>query len=148
VLSSRAKTNKGSAFVLVVVIIPIFLLITGMITDIGRAFVIKEELNKACMIAAEEASKCINIDTAEDYGINNLSGEYSNIINSFFYNNLTSRTHCQINNLDYSVYGGIRNPKYIQVICEAEVDCFFLKLISIESIKVHAIANGRLRSIK
>lgn len=57
VLSSRTKSNGGSVFVLIVIIIPIFLLITGMITDIGRAFIIKEELNKACMIAAEEASK-------------------------------------------------------------------------------------------
>jgi hypothetical protein len=147
-LNSKIISNKGSIFILIAIIIPIFLLITGMITDIGRAFVIKEELNKACMIAAEEASKCINIDAAEDYGINNLSGEYSSTINNFFYNNFTDKTHCQINYLDYSVSGSIGNPKYIEVMCEAQVDCHFLKLISIESIKVHSVANGRLRKIK
>ena len=91
VSSSRSQIEKGSALVLIVIVIPIFLLVTGMVIDIGRAFIIKEELNKACMIAAEEASKCINIDIAEEYGINTLSTEYNKIIGDFFYYNFAEK---------------------------------------------------------
>ncbi|HAJ94880.1 MAG TPA: hypothetical protein DCP02_01485 [Actinobacteria bacterium] len=147
-LTSKLKNNRGSTLVLMIILIPVFLLIVGMIVDIGRAFVIKEELNKACMIAAEETSKCININIAESSGTNNLSGEYSNTINYYFYNNYKDKSYSRINYLDHNISGGTNNPKYIEILCEAEVDCFFLKLISIDSIKVHSKANGRLRRIK
>lgn len=147
-LTSRLKNNRGSALVLMIILIPVFLLIVGMIVDIGRAFVIKEELNKACMIAAEEASKCIDIDIAESSGTNNLSGEYSDTINYSFYNNYKNKSYSRINYLNHNISGGTNNPRYIEVLCEAEVDCFFLKLISIDSIRVHSKANGRLRRIK
>lgn len=123
-------------------------MITGMVVDIGRAFIIKEELNKACMIAAEEAAKSIDIDAAEEYGNNTLSSNYNEIINDFFYNNFPERDNCRINYLDHSVSGGINNPRYIEVSSEAEVQCYFLKLVSINNIKVHSSANGRLRRIK
>ena len=147
-LSSRIKIEKGSTFVLIVVVIPILLLVTGMVIDIGRAFLVKEELNKACMIAAEEATKSIDIDSAQKYGVNILSEGYGGIIKDFFYNNFNEKGYCRINHLDHFVSGEIDNLKYIGVRCEAEVDCFFLKIISIDTIKVHSAANGRLRRIK
>jgi hypothetical protein len=146
--SSRLKKECGSVFVFIIILVPIFLMMTGMVVDIGRAFIIKEELNKACMIAAEEAAKCIDIDSAEEYGNNTLSNNYNEIINVFFYHNFPERDNCQINYLDHSVSGGTDNPRYIEVSCEAEVQCYFLKLVSIDSIKVHSMANGRLRRIK
>ena len=144
----RLKNTRGSTLVSMIILIPVFLLIVGMIVDIGRAFVIKEELNKACMIAAEEASKCIDIGTAESSGTNNLSGEYSSTINSSFYNNYKDKSYSKINYLNHNISGGINNPRYIEVLCEAEIDCFFLKLVSIDTIKIHSKANGRLRRIK
>ena len=146
--SSRIKAEKGSVIVLIVIVIPIFLLVTGMVIDIGRAFIVKEELNKACMIAAEEATRCINIDIAEEYGTNTLSTEYNSIINDFFYYNFAEKDYCKINYINHYIAGGSGNPKYIEVICEAEIDCFFLKMVSIETIKIHSVANGRLRRIK
>lgn len=147
-LAFKLKNNKGSTLALIIILIPVFLLIVGMVVDIGRAFVIKEELNKACMIAAEEASKCIDMEIAESSGTNNLSGEYSNIIDYSFYNNYKDKSYSKINYLDHNISGSINNPRYIEVLCEVEIDCFFLKLISIDSIKVHSKANGRLRRIK
>ena len=147
-LNSKIKKENGSALVLTAIMIPLFFLIAGFVIDIGRAFLIKEEMNKACMIAAEEASKYIDIDAAEEYGINTLSDGYNNIIQEFFYYNFSERENFRINYLNHSISGGIDNPKYIEVSCEGEVNCFFLKLIAIEKIKVHSTAKGRLRRIK
>jgi len=147
-LNSRTKKENGSALVLIAILIPLFFLIAGFVIDIGRAFIIREELNKACMIAAEEASKHIEIDAAEEYGTNILSGGYGNIIQEFFYSNFPERDNFRINYLHHSISGGIDNPKYIEVNCEGEADCFFLRLISIQKIKIHSTAMGRLRRIK
>jgi len=145
--SSRLKSSSGSAIVLIAILIPIFLLIIGMVVDIGRAFICREELNKACMIAAEESSKCIDIEIAQDHGSNILSDDYADKVYYFFYSNYHEEPNSRINYLSYSVLDNLANPKYIEVSCEAEIDCFFLKLISIENIKVHSRANGRLRRI-
>jgi hypothetical protein len=144
----RMKDKKGSILVLVIILLPVFLLILGMIVDIGRAFVLKEELNKACMIAAEEASKCIDIEAAEYSGKNNLSSEYTEVIDYFFYSNYEKNPYSRIKHLEHNIYGGAGNPKYIEVSSEAEIDCFFLKIISIKNIKVHSEANGRLKRIR
>jgi len=146
--SSRLKKECGAVYILIILLMPVFLMITGMVIDIGRAFVIKEELNKACMITAEEASKSIDIDIAEEYGSNTLSDNYNEIISDFFYHNFPERDNCRINYLNHSISGGTDNPRYIEVSCEAEVQCYFLRLVSIDSIKVHSMANGRLRRIK
>jgi hypothetical protein len=146
-LNSRLKNNKGSAIIFIAILLPIFLLIIGMVVDIGRAFTCKEEINRACMIAAEESSKYINIEMAQNYGINNLSEDYTKEVYYFFNNNYSEKPNSRINYLGYSVQDSLANPKYIEVSCEAEIDCFFLKLISIENIKVHSKANGRLRRI-
>jgi hypothetical protein len=148
VLNFKMRDKKGSTIVLVIILLPVFILILGMIIDIGRAFVLKEELNKACMIAAEEASKCIDIEAAEYSGKNNLSEEYSEVIKYFFHSNYQGNPYSRIKRLENDISGGSGNPKYIEVACEAEIDCFFLKIISIRNIKVHSEANGRLRRIK
>jgi len=145
--SFKLKNNSGSAIVFVAILLPILLLIIGMVVDIGRAFICREELNKACLIAAEESSKSINIEIAQNYGSNTLSGDYSDKVYYFFYNNYAEKPNTRINYLNYSVLDDFTNPKYIEVSSEAEVDCYFLKLISIENIKVHSRANGRLRRI-
>ena len=146
-LNSRLKNSSGSAIVLITILLPIFLLIIGMVVDIGRAFICREELNKACMIAAEESSKCINIEIAQNHGSNTLLDCYADKVYYFFYSNYEEKPNSRINYLNYSVFDNLANPKYIEVSCEAEIDCFFLKLISIENIKVHSRANGRLRRI-
>ena len=146
-LNSRFKNNSGSVIILIAMLLPIFLLIIGMVVDIGRAFICREEINKACMIAAEESSKSINIEIAQNHGSNVLSDDYADRVYYFFYNNYTEKPNSRINYLSYYVLDNLTNPKYIEVSCEAEIDCFFLKLISIENIKVHSKANGRLRRI-
>ena len=140
--------NKGSILLIVAILLPVFILLLGFVVDIGRAFLYKEEINKACMVAAEEASKCIDIEAAQEFGINKLADDYPDIIYEYFYKNYKDTADCSINNLQYNVIESIDNPKYIEVYCEADVKCFFLKIISINSITIHTKANGRLRRIK
>jgi len=147
-LSFNSGNNKGSVLVLVAMLMPVFILLTGFVVDIGRAFLYKEEINKACMIAAEEASKCIDMEAAQNLGINRLEPDYPDIIYEYFYKNYENPAGCAIKSLDYNVIESIDNPKYIEVYCEADVKCFFLKIISIENITIHTKANGRLRRIK
>jgi len=147
-LNFSLKVSKGSILVTVAMLMPIFILLTGFVADIGRAFLYKEEINKACMIAAEEASKCIDIEAAQTLGVNRLADNYPDIIYEYFYKNYRDADGCKINDLDYDVIESIDNPKYIEVNCEAEVSCFFLKIISIDNITIHTSANGRLRRIK
>lgn len=147
-LSSDSNLNKGSTLLIVVILMPIFILIVGFVIDIGRAFLYKEEINKACMIAAEEASKCIDIEAAQELGVNKLTENYPDIIYEYFYKNYKVVDDCTINALDYNVIENIDNPKYIEVYCEADVECLFLKIVSIDNIMIHTKANGRLRRIK
>ena len=124
------------------------MLIAGFVIDIGRAFLYKEEINKACMIAAEEASKCIDIEAAQDLGVNKLADNYSDIVYEYFNKNYKNVADCTINILNYNVVESTDNPRYIEVYCEADVMCLFLKIVSIDNITVHTKANGRLRRIK
>jgi hypothetical protein len=142
------SSNKGSVLITVAILLPVFILLAGFVVDIGRAFLYKEEINKACMIAAEEASKCIDIEAAQELGVNRLADNYPDIIYEYFYRNYNNDTGCTINYLDYNVIENIDNPRYIEVYCEADVSCFFLKIISINDITIHAKANGRLRAIR
>ncbi|MDD5622500.1 MAG: pilus assembly protein [Actinomycetota bacterium] len=146
--SFKFGSDKGSILIIVALLMPLFILLTGFVVDIGRAFMYKEEINKACMVAAEEASKRIDIDAAQEFGVNRLTEDYSNIINKYFYRNYDNDSGCSINYLSYNVMDNIDNPKYIEVYCEANVECFFLKMISIDNIDIHTKANGRLRKIK
>ncbi len=146
--NNRLGNNKGSILVTVALLLPIFILVVGMVIDIGRAFLYKEELNKACMIAAEEASKSIDLEAAQNYGINKLSDDYVDVINEFFYRNYKDSPDLSLNFVGHNIIGGSDNPKYIEVLAEADVKCFFLKIISIDNITIHTKANGRLRRIK
>src|SRR4030043_75960 len=122
------NSNKGSILIIVALLMPLFIMLAGFVIDIGRAFVYKEEINKACMIAAEEASKCIDIESAQELGINKLADNFPDIIYEYFYKNYKDTTGCSINYLNYNVVEGLDNPKYIEVYCEADVPCFFLKI--------------------
>ena len=147
-LSFNPNSNKGSILVIVVILVPIFILIVGFVIDIGRAFLYKEEINKACMIAAEEASKCIDIEAAQELGVNRLEDNYSDIVYEYFYKNYKNVADCTINDLNYNVIESIDNPRYIEVYCKADIRCLFLKIVSIDNITIHTKANGRLRRIK
>src|SRR3989304_6561049 len=142
--SFNSNPDKGSILIIVALLLPVFILLAGFVVDIGRAFLYKEEINKACMIAAEEASKCIDIEAAQELGVNRLADNYSDIIYEYFYKNYNNDAGCSINYLNYNVIENIDNPRYIEVYCEADVSCFFLKIISINDITIHTKANGRL----
>jgi hypothetical protein len=144
----KFKKTRASVLIMIAILMPVFMILTGMITDIGRSLVFKEELNKACMAAAEEASKDIDISIAQNSGKNVLRGDFSNTVSIFFEKNYKSRDGCLISLLNYEVIGGLDNPKYIKVICMGKIRCFFLKLVGIDDISVHSQANGRLRPIK
>src|SRR4030067_2498993 len=96
------NSNKGSILIIVALLMPLFILLAGFVVDIGRAFLYKEEINKACMIAAEEASKCIDIEAAQELGVNRLADNYSDIIYEYFYKNYKDTTGCSINYLNYN----------------------------------------------
>ncbi|MBL7060728.1 MAG: pilus assembly protein, partial [Actinobacteria bacterium] len=118
-LNFDAKLNKGSVLVIIAVLLPVFILLLGMIVDIGRALTYKEEINKACMIAAEEATKSVDIEAAENLGINVLNENFSDVIYEYFNKNYKDRGYCSINYLNYDIFDSIDNPKYIVVSCEA-----------------------------
>jgi len=126
---------------------PLFILLIGLVTDIGRALVYKEELNKACMIAAEEACKKIDIDYAQSSGNSTLDSSFEQDLFKYFEQNYKPKQNFILNYINYDIAGGAGNPKYLEVRCEAEVKCIFLKIVGIENIKIHSQANGRLRSL-
>ncbi len=147
-LNSNLKLKRGSILITVAILMPIFILLAGFVVDIGRAFMYKGEINKACMVAAEEASKCIDMEAAQVLGINRLENNYPDIIYEYFYRNYKDADGCKIKYLNYDVIESVDNPKYIEVSCGADVSCFFLKIISINNITIHTRTNGRLRRIK
>lgn len=137
----KLKKANASVLIMVAILMPVFMLLTGMIADIGRSLVFKEELNKACMAAAEEASKDIDISIAQNSGKNVLRDDFKDTVSVFFEKNYESRNGCLISYLNYEVIGGLDNPKYIKVSCEGKVRCFFLKIVGINDISVHTQAN-------
>ncbi|MBC7333597.1 MAG: hypothetical protein H5T85_03925 [Actinobacteria bacterium] len=146
--SRPSSHERGAVLIVVTLLLPVFVLLMGMVVDIGRALAYKAELNKACMIAAEEASKSIDIRVAQVLGINRLSEDYSTVIKEYFTRNYQNKDYAIINYVRYRVIGGTDNPKYIEVYCEAKLGSFFLKTIGIDYIVVHASANGRLRRLR
>ncbi|MBU4451015.1 MAG: pilus assembly protein, partial [Actinobacteria bacterium] len=40
--------SPGNVLIFTAILMPLFILLIGLVTDIGRALVYKEELNKAC----------------------------------------------------------------------------------------------------
>ena len=139
--------SPGNVLIFTAVLLPLFILLIGLVTDIGRSLVYKEELNKACMIAAEEACKKIDIDYAQSSGSSILDSSFEQDLFKYFEQNYKPKQNFILNYINYDIAGGIDNPKYLEVRCEAEVKCIFLKIAGIENIKIHSQANGRLRSL-
>jgi len=139
--------SPGNVLIFTAILMPLFILLIGLVTDIGRALVYKEELNKACMIAAEEACKKIDIDYAQGSGNSILDSSFEQDLFKYFEQNYRHKQNFILNYINYDIAGGIDNPKYLEVRCEAEVKCIFLKIVGIENIKIHSQANGRLRSL-
>ena len=139
--------RKGTVLIMFSLLLPLIMILAGMVLDLGRAFVYKAELNKACMAAAEEATKEIDMTAAQQQGSNCLNGIYCEIINDFFYANITQKQKFTIDSLHYEVFGADSNPRYIKVICNAEVDCFFLQLAGIPKINIHSSGCGRLKRL-
>lgn len=142
------KRKDGSVLITTAILLPLFMMLIGMVTDIGNALVCKAELNKACMVAAEEATKQIDMEIAQYEGLNVLGENFGQTISTFFYDNITYKPSLVVEGLNYHVIGEEENPKYIEVYCIAQVKCFFLKFIGIQNITVHSNALGRLRSLK
>ena len=140
--------EKGSVFLAVAVLVPILILLLGFTIDIGRAFVYKEELNKACLVASGEAIKFIDIEAAQTEGNNRLSEGYAHVIEDFFYSNIADSNDICIKRLQHNITGGSGNPCFIEVICEADINCMFLKIVGIDNIRIHSDGKGRLRRIK
>jgi hypothetical protein len=143
------KKETATVLITVAILMPLFMLITGMTIDIGRAFVYKEEINKACMVSAEEAAKEIEVLTAQQSGFTKLDAQRAQEIAAEYFNrNYLQKLGCSIDNFNCAVFDESTNPKYLQVSCRAKVDCYFLKMFGIESIKINSAASSRLRSIK
>lgn len=146
-LNRENQGSRGNVLIFTVILMPLFILLVGLITDIGRALVYKEELNKACMISVEEACKKIDIDCAQSSGNSVLDSSFEQDLFEYFDQNYKPKQNCILNYINYDIAGGVDNPKYLKVSCEAEVKCIFLKIVGIENIRIHSQANGRLRSL-
>jgi hypothetical protein len=141
----KLKNEKAASLILMAILMPVFIM---LIAFIGGSIMLKEELYKACLISAEEASKIIDLDKAQTEGLNNLGSSFEDIINDYFKKNFKPMKNSSLNNLNYKVADSIENPKYILVTGEANYKTFFLKFIGIENINVHSQAQGRLKRIK
>jgi hypothetical protein len=143
------KKETATVLITVAILMPLFILITGMTVDIGRALVYKEEINKSCMISAEEAAKEIEVLTAQQSGFTRLDkGMAEEIAAEYFNRNYLQKPGCSIKDFNCSVFDESSNPKYLQVSCQGEVECYFLKMFGIDSIKINTAANARLKSIQ
>ena len=143
------KKETATVLITVAILMPLFMMIIGMTVDIGRALVYKEEINKACMVSVEEAVKEIEVLMAQQSGFTRLDIQRAEEIASEYFNrNYLQKTGCSINDFNFSVYDESSNPKYLQVKCQAIVDCYFLKMFGIETIKINTAASSRLKSIK
>ena len=143
----RFFNENGATLITVAVLIPVFILIAGIVTDIGGAMMAKEELCKACLIAAEESTKSIDIIKAQHEGVNHLTNDFADTIIDYFYRNISERENFKVIFLDYKVYDSLENPKYIEVVSRGSYSTGFLKLINIDSININADAIGRLKRL-
>ncbi len=141
-------SERGSVFVTVAIMIPILILLSGFIADIGRALAYRADLNKACMVAAEEAAKCIDMQIAMSEGRTVLGEHFEEVLVAYFESNIQQSRSLKLKTLDYEVIESMENPKFIKVFSEAAISCYFLKLIGIDTISISSSANGRVRKIK
>ncbi len=144
----KLKNEEAGTLITSAMLLPIFILLIAFIVDIGGALMLKENLYKACLISAEEASKAIDMEKSQIDGLNNLNADYENIVNYYFSKNFLTIGNASLNFLDCTVVNSIEDPKYILVKAESQYKTFFLKTIGIEKINVHSQAQGRLRKIK
>jgi hypothetical protein len=142
------KDEKAGTLIFTAMLLPIFILLTAFVIDIGGSMMLKGDLYKACLISAEEASKAIDMEKSQDDGLNNLSAGYKSVADYYFSNNFLPMGNVSLNSWDCTVLNSIEDPKYILVKAESQYNTFFLKIIGIEKINVHAQAQGRLRKIK
>jgi len=145
--SNSSLAQKGSVLVTMAILVPVFILLAGFITDIGRALVYRADLNKACMVAAEEAAKCIDMQIAMDQG-RTVLGDFEDVVILYFENNLERSRSLKVVSLDYEVIESAENPRFIKVYSEGDISCYFLRLIGIDTIRIRSSANGRVRKIK
>lgn len=144
----KVKNEKAMSMITSAIFLPIFVMFIAFVIDIGGSIMLKEELYKACLISAEEASKAIDMEKAQNLGLNNLNNRFDHVIDDYFKMNFKPINNANLNNLGYEVIDSIENPKYILVFAEARYKTFFLKIMGIENINVHSQALGRLRRIK
>src|SRR5680860_311088 len=122
------KKETATVLITVAILMPLFMLIIGMAVDIGRAFVYKEEINKACMVSAEEAAKEIDVLVAQQSGFTQLDEQRAQEIAAEYFNrNYLQKPDSSINDFNCGVFDEISNPKYLKINCQAKVDCYFLK---------------------
>jgi hypothetical protein len=148
ILIKKIKNEKAGTLIISALLMPIFIMLAAFTIDIGGAMMLKEDLYKACLVSAEEASKAIDMEKSQTYGLNNLSTDYKSVIDYYFNKNFLPMGNASIGQLDCKVVNSIEDPKYILVEAESQFKTFFLKIIGIEKINVHAQAYGRLRKIK
>lgn len=146
--SRENKHAAGSVMTGMALLLPIFILVLGMVIDIGRSLAYKAELSKACMVAAEEATKTIDMITAQGQGINKLDEKYRMTASDFFYANIEDYENAGAEELEIEVFGAEDDPRSIEVRCTGSSKCFFLKIIGISDVDVTGKAIGRLRRIK
>ena len=147
-LIKKLKNEKAGTLVITAMLLPIFILLTAFVIDIGGSMMLKGDLYKACLISADEASKAVDMEKSQTDGLNNLSANYLSVANYYFGKNFLPMGNAGLNSLDCTVVNSIEDPKYILVSAEAQYKTFFLAIIGIEKINVHAQAQGRLRKIK
>jgi hypothetical protein len=148
VLINNLKNERAGTLIIFAMLLPVFILLTAFVIDIGGSMMLRGELYKACLVSAEEASKAVDMEKSQIDGLNNLRADYENIADYYFNKNFLPMGNASLSGWDCMVLNSIEDPKYILVKAESQYRTFFLKIIGIEKIDVHAQAQGRLRKIK
>ncbi|MHB1275909.1 MAG: TadE/TadG family type IV pilus assembly protein [Candidatus Humimicrobiaceae bacterium] len=148
IIIKKLKNEKAGTLIISAMLLPVFIMLIAFIIDIGGSMMLKEDLYKACLVSAEEASKAIDMEEAQINGMNNLRTDYKTIVDYYFNKNFLPKGNTSLSNLDCTVLNSIEDPMYILVKAESQYETFFLKIIGIEKINVHSQAQGRLRKIK
>jgi len=148
ILIKKLKNEKAGTLIISSMLLPILIMMIASIIDIGGSMMLKEDLYKACLISAEEASKAIDMEEAQARGSNRLNADYEDVVNYYFNKNFSKLMNVSLIHLDCIIKNSIEDPKYILVKAESQYETFFLKIIGIKKINVHSQAQGRLRKVK
>lgn len=144
----KLKKEKAGTLISSALLMPVFIMLAAFVIDIGGSLALKADLYKACLVSAQEASKIIDMEKSQIYGLNNISSNYKDVIEYYFSKNFFPVRNASLSTLDCSVINSIQDPMYVLVKGQAKYKTFFLKIIGIEEIKVRSQALGRLRKIK